>query len=58
MPKIELTKSQCKNLADFIEWHFFQSIREDTEIDCIEWARELLDAEKAFRKAVDEYENA
>ena len=52
MPKIELTKSQCENLADFIEFHFFQAIREDTEIDCLEWARELLEAEKAFREAM------
>lgn len=54
--KVELTKSQCNNVADFIEMYIFRSIREDMDIDNIEYLRDMLDAEKALRKAVDEYE--
>lgn len=54
--KIELTKSQCENVADFIEVYIFQAIRDDTDMDNIEYLRDMLDAEKALRKAVDEYE--
>ena len=35
--KVELTKSQCKNLAEFIEFNFIESIRNDTEIDNINY---------------------
>lgn len=54
--KVELTKSQCNNVADFIEIYIFQAIRDDTDMDNIEYLRDMLDAEKALRKAVDEYE--
>lgn len=57
MMKVELTKSQCTNLADFIEIYIFQAIRDDPDMDNIEYLRDMLDAEKALRKAVDEYEN-
>lgn len=55
--KVELTKSQCTNVADFIEIYIFQAIRDDKDMDNIEYLRDMLDAEKALRKAVDEYEN-
>lgn len=54
--KVELTKSQCNNVADFIEMYIFQAIRDDPDMDNIEYLRDMLDAEKALRKAVDEYE--
>ena len=54
--KIELTKSQCNNVADFSEIYIFQAIRDDPDMDNIEYLRDMLDAEKALRKAVDEYE--
>lgn len=54
MLQIELTKSQCENLSEFIEMYFYQAIREDLEIDCLDWARDLLDAEKALRKAAND----
>ena len=31
--KVELTKSQCENVADFIEMYIIRSIREDLDID-------------------------
>lgn len=55
--KVELTKSQCTNVANFIEFYIFQAIRDDEDMDNIEYLRDMLDAEKALRKAVDEYEN-
>ena len=54
--KVELTKSQCNNVADFIELYIFQAVRDDPEMDNLEYLRDMLDAEKALRKAVDEYE--
>lgn len=54
--KVELTKSQCINVAEFIEMNLIPVIRQDTDIDHLEWLRDMLDAEKALRKAVDECE--
>lgn len=45
--KIDLTESQCKNLCDFIEVNIFEYIRNDTEIDNINW---LIDMMKAYQK--------
>lgn len=44
---IDLTESQCKNLCDFIEVNIFEYIRNDTEIDNINW---LIDMMKAYQK--------
>lgn len=54
--KVELTKSQCINLAEFIELKLFDLIRNDPEMDNLDYLRDMLNAEEAFRKAVDEYE--
>ena len=44
---IDLTESQCKNLCDFIEFNIFEYIRNDTDIDNIDW---LVDMMKAYQK--------
>ena len=44
---IDLTESQRKNLCDFIEVNIFEYIRNDTEIDNINW---LIDMMKAYQK--------
>ena len=54
--KIELTKSQCINLAEFIELKLFDLIRNDPEMDNLDYLRDMVNAEEALRKAVDEYE--
>lgn len=46
--KIELTKSQCASLCDLIEVHLIDIIRNDTDIDNINWVRNILDAHKVF----------
>ena len=44
---IDLTESQCRNLYDFIELNIFEYIRNDTEIDNINW---LVDMMEAYQK--------
>lgn len=46
---IDLTKSQCTNLADFIEMNIFQNIRDDIEIDNMDWLIDMVDAYKKLR---------
>ena len=55
--KIELSKSQCYNLALFIRCNLLRDIREDPDMDNLDYLRDLLDAEKSFREAV-KHENA
>ena len=44
---IDLTESQCKNIAEFIELNIFDYIRNDTDIDNIYW---LIDMIGAYQK--------
>ena len=44
---IDLTESQCENLCDFIEFNIFENIRNDTEIENIDW---LVDMMEAYQK--------
>jgi len=37
-----LTKDDCRNAAEFIEFWFFQNIREDEDMDNIDYVRSLL----------------
>ena len=39
---IELTESQCINLAEFIELNIFGFIRNDEEIDNINWLTDMI----------------
>lgn len=48
---VPLSKPQCKNLAEFIELHLLADIREDDNIDNIEWVRSMLDAHKKLMEA-------
>lgn len=42
MLELNIDKDDAKNLADFIEIYFFQNIRDDTDMDNIEYVRSLL----------------
>lgn len=44
---IEITKSEAESLIDFIETNIFDAIRNDIEIDSIEW---LCDIASVYRK--------
>jgi len=56
--KVELTKDQCQNAADFIGIYLLEAIRKDEDIDNLAWVESLILAKNAMEKAVDEYENA
>lgn len=49
MLNVALTKSQVDNLIEFIELNFIQSIREDTNIDNIDYIVDVMDALKTLR---------
>ena len=55
--KVELTKNQCRNVAEFIEMNLLDVIRNDVDIDNVAWLEDMLDAKRTLEKAVDEYEN-
>lgn len=48
---VPLTPSQCKNLAEFIELFLLLAIRDDEDIDNIEWVRSMLDSHKELMEA-------
>lgn len=41
---LALTKSQCRNLAEFLEFGLIQHVREDDELDNIRWLCDMVDA--------------
>lgn len=49
MVKLNIEKEDAKNLAEFIEIYFFQNIRDNEDMDNIEYIRSLL-------KCLDELE--
>ena len=49
--QIELTKSQCDNLADLIDLYFFTEIRENDEIDNMGWVYDIATAWNTLREA-------
>lgn len=55
--KVELTKSQCENLAFFIEANLLEEIRNDVDIDNLNWLRDMLDAHKVLEEAAKSEES-
>lgn len=49
--KIELTKSQCSNLATFIDLWLLREIRENEDLDNLDYVRDMLDMQKTFEEA-------
>lgn len=56
--KIDLTKSQCESLIDFIELNLLDVIRNDTDIDSLEWFQNILTANSLFHLAIAGEENS
>lgn len=52
----ELTKSQCRNLMELIEFNLFDWIRRDDEIDNIGWLIDMVEAYKKLKERVEEYD--
>lgn len=46
-----LTKSQCANVADFIETGLIQHIKDDPDLDNVLWVADMIDAYRALRDA-------
>lgn len=51
MITVELTDSQVNNLADFIEFNLLEVIRQDDDIDNINWVADMCEAYKKLREA-------
>ena len=47
---VYLTKSQCQNVADFIEVHLIDAIRNDVDIDNIAWVKDMILAMEVLKK--------
>lgn len=50
---VELTRTQIRTLADFIESDLFDDIRRDESIDNIEWVKDLCDAHAKLKEALE-----
>ena len=49
--KIELSADQCRNIAEFIDMHIFEAIRDDVDIDNIEWLKDMMTAHTILEEA-------
>ena len=47
---IDLKESQCINLCDFIEFNIFDYIRNDTDIDNIDWLVDMMEIYQKLKK--------
>lgn len=50
---LEITGSQAQNLMELIDIWFYREIREDTNLDNVMWAWEILDIYKQCKGVVD-----
>ena len=48
---VRLTKNQCMNLAEFIDLYLIDAIRNDTEIDNLEWIKRMIFAKEELERA-------
>ena len=51
MVELNFDKDTCKNVAEFLEVYFFQNIRDDEDIDNIEYVRSLINAIDELKRA-------
>lgn len=49
----ELTKCQCESVVDFIECNLFESIRNDLEIDSVQWLCNICDIYRECKRVID-----
>ena len=50
---IELTKGQCESLVEFIDFTLIPSLRNDPDIDNLQYVINICDAYKAFKEAIE-----
>lgn len=53
---VRLKRSQCKNVADFIEFGLIEQIRDDSSIDNILWIEDMIGAMRTLEKAAKDGE--
>lgn len=58
MNTVKLTQSQIRNLADFIQFNFIDSIRQDDEIDNINYLVDMCETYKILREAEKQTEDS
>lgn len=49
--QIELTQEELNVLTDYIEFYLIQNIRQDTDLDGIEWLCNLCSAYRKLKEA-------
>ena len=54
MITLNIDKQTCKNVADFLEIYFFQNIRDDEDMDNIEYVRSLIIAIDELKRVSEE----
>ena len=52
--KLDITKSQAKSLIEFIEIEFLNSLRNDVDIDNMQYVVNVCDVYKELKKKVGE----
>ena len=52
--KVELTKSQITNLASFIQYNFIEEIRNNDDIDNINYLVDMCDAYKVLKEVEEQ----
>lgn len=57
MVTLNLDADDCKNLADMIEIYFFANIRDDEDMDNIDYLRSMLRGLDELRSASKDAEN-
>ena len=50
---VRLTKSQCVNVAEFIEIHLLDAIRNDTDIDNIGWIEDMIGTMRVLEEGAE-----
>lgn len=50
--KVELTKSQVKNLIEFFQFNFIESVRRDEDIDNIEYLCDMCNLYQTLKGCV------
>lgn len=48
---VRLKRSQCKNVADFIDFGLIEQIRDDERIDNISWIEDMIRAMRTLEEA-------
>ena len=54
MVTLNIDKHTCRNIAQFLEIYFFQNIRDDEDMDNIDYVHDLIHAIEELRRVAKE----